>query len=143
MADTAEKAEVVRAFLAEAADQGFAAPESPRHDANPGRAAIEFALSAPETKEAAEDLVLDPPDDDQMGVAEVSQYLAALGFVVAFLQTRFEFKISREHGQTKIDLSIGKEALKDPLLEKVIGIAGSLLPGMSRNGGNDGNDQRQ
>jgi hypothetical protein len=134
MADATEKAEIVRAFLAEAADQGFAALEASRHDANLGRAAIEFALSAPETKETAEDLVMDPPDDDQMGVAEVSQYLAALGFVVAFLQTRFEFKISREHGQTKIDMSIGKEALKDPLIEKIIGIAGNLLPGV---GGND------
>jgi hypothetical protein len=137
MADANEKAEIVRAFLARAEDLGFAAPKPSRYDANTGRAAIEFALSAPETKEAAEDLVMDPPDDDQMGVAEVTQYLAALGFVVAFLQTKFEFRVSREHGQTKIDMSVGKEALKEPLIEKVIGIAGSLLSGVS------GNDQGQ
>jgi hypothetical protein len=134
MADAQEKAGMVRAFLEKAASLGSAVPKSARYDANLGRAAIEFALSAPETRELAEDLVMDPPDDDQMGVAEVPQYLAMLGFLVAFLQTRFEFKVSRERGQTKIDVSIGKEALQEPLIGKIIDIAGNLLSGTSGNG---------
>ncbi len=130
--DPEEKTGLVQAFLAAAENLGVR-PE-PVSGTDLGRAAVGLALTAPETKEAAEDLVLDPPDDEQMGVAEVSEYLALLGFLIAFLQTRFEFKISRERGKTKIDVSVGKEALQEPLIEKIITIAGGLLSGTGGDG---------
>jgi hypothetical protein len=135
MTDVEERTGMVRAFLTKAEGMGFDVPKSSGFGTNLGRAAIEFALTAPETREVAEDLIMDPPDDDQLGVGEVPQYVAMLAFLVAFLQTRFEFRVSREDGQTKIDVSVGKEALEKPLMEKVIGIAGNLLSGMSGNAG--------
>jgi hypothetical protein len=77
--------------------------------------------------ELASDLVDDPPDDDQMGVQELPQYLAVLGFVVAFMQTRFHFRLSRVGGKTAVALEVGKEPLTPEELHQVLGIADRLL----------------
>jgi hypothetical protein len=127
VADTDGATAVLQAFVAEAERQGISAGEPPA--AGSGRAAIELALSDEQTRELAEELVADPPQDDQMGIVELAPHLAALGFFVTFLQTRFSVSISRSDGKTKVKVEFGKEALPVEQIAKLLSIAQSLLPG--------------
>lgn len=130
LANQAEGTELLTAFVA-GAGQAPSAEVSPGEGSVPSlaRSVVEFALNEPTTRALAEDLVMEPPDDDQLGVAEISEVLASLGFLVAFLQTRFEFKVSRKEGKTLIEAAVTKEALKEPLMEKVLSIAQNLISG--------------
>jgi hypothetical protein len=128
LADSSSAVDLLRAFTTAAAELGVRAPASEGDSvAEVARDTLVLSLVLPESAELAAEFVAEPPDDDQMGVADFPQYLAAVGFLVAFLQTRFGFQISRDEDGTRWDLSIGKEALDGEQMDKVLGIANTLI----------------
>jgi len=131
LADSTSAVDLLRAFTTAAAELGVRAPASEGDSvAEAARGTLALSLVLPESAELAAEFVAEPPDDDQMsGVADLAQYAAALGFLVAFLQTRFELRISHDGDGTRWLFAIGKEALDGEQMDKVLGIAKTLIDG--------------
>jgi hypothetical protein len=66
-------------------------------------------------REALDDL----PEETQM-FAEPITAAIVLGVLVAFLQTKINFKISRRNGKTDFEFSLAKKASSDRLVGKVV-----------------------
>jgi hypothetical protein len=115
---------VLEAFVEEAERQGISSGEEPARSSE--RSAIELALSDEQTRELAEELLADPPQDDQLGIVELAPHVATLGFLVTYLQTRFRVRISRSGGRTEASFEITKEATP---ADQILPIARGLLSG--------------
>jgi hypothetical protein len=135
LADPAEGAELLQAFLAAARDEQISA-DPPRSGDTEALAqeAMRVALVEAETHDLAEDLLADPPGDDQMSIDQIDQHIAALAFLVAFLQTKITVRVSRAGGKTTFDFNISKQAASNAVVAKVLSLAAGLLPTASKQG---------
>ncbi len=126
-ADHEEGRRLVHAFMdfVEAPEQDD--PLGDAAGADGARNALRLAMAMPETTELANELVEDPPDDDQMSLGDLPQYVALVGFVVAFLQVRFNVHVSRHEGQTEFDFKAGKEPLDNEQLGQFISLASTIV----------------
>jgi len=128
-ADPEEGRRLLRAFMdfVEAPEQDATVGHSAGADADGARSALRLAMAMPETTELANELVEDPPDDDQMSLGDLPQYVAMVGFVVAFLQVRFNVHVSRREGKTEFDFKAGKEPLDNEQLGQFISMASTIV----------------
>jgi hypothetical protein len=127
VADPEAAAAILRAFRATAGGGEQPYGVTPVRDAM--RSALDIALGDSTTQALAEDLIADPPEEDQMGVDQLAEYIPTLFFLVAFLQTRFRVRISRVAGRTEAVVEFEKEAAKPEVVDKLVSIAGSVLAG--------------
>lgn len=71
--------------------------------------------TAPVVREALDEL----PEETQMFVDPITAAVV-LGALVAFLQTKVDFKISRKDGKTEFEFAVAKKATSDRLISRVI-----------------------
>ncbi|WP_328993942.1 hypothetical protein OG394_06165 [Kribbella sp. NBC_01245] len=83
------------------------------------RAALTLLVEDSETAPVVEESLTRLPDETQMFADPVTAALV-LGVLVAFLQTKFDVKVSRKDGKVDFDFSVGKEAASDETVAKVV-----------------------
>lgn len=130
----ADAVALVNAVLDASAAQGEVVVESEEQPAELGRALVGFATQQVATAALANDLLADPPDDDQMAIGDLADNIVQLGFVVAVLQTRFRIAVSRRDGKSSIEAEIAKRELSEPLMKQFLGIARALVDPSGRTG---------
>jgi hypothetical protein len=130
LADPSEGAELLQAFLTAAHNEQISVDPPLSSDSEVlSREALRVALDEAVTHDLAEDLLTDRPGDDQMsGLDQIDQHIAALGFLVAFLQTKVAVRVSRAGGKTTFDVSFSKQATSNAVVAKVLSLVTGLLP---------------
>src|SRR5215472_3248191 len=132
LANPSEGAEMLQAFLAAASDEiGRIEPGVSDNPQVLAQESVKLALGETDTHDLAEDLLADPPSDDQMGIEQIGQHIATLGFLVAFLQTKIAVHVSRAGGKTTFDFNLSKQAASNTVLAKMLSLIGGLLGGKS------------
>ena len=119
--------DVADAVLMEFLAHAPAAPSGSPNLADAARQALEIALADPATSDLARDFLDDPPQDDQMGVEALAEYVPVGLFVLSFLQTKFNIRIARSGGKTDVSIEVGKDALSPAAMEKVVSIAEAVV----------------
>ncbi|GAB7193422.1 hypothetical protein NUM3379_41320 [Kineococcus sp. NUM-3379] len=93
------------------------------------RELLRAAVEDPGTADLAQDLVADPPENEQMALAGGLEVLIVVAALVTLLQTRVNVRVERKDGRSDFTVEVGKEAAESSLVEQLVGIAkGLFLP---------------
>ncbi|MFF5254011.1 hypothetical protein ACFY4K_18450 [Streptomyces leeuwenhoekii] len=82
-----------------------------------------------DARELAEEVLADPPEDDQMGGEDLAADLTVLAGVVAFLRLHVAFRFKREQGRNTVEFRFEKKPLSNGGLSA---LAHSVLSLMNR-----------
>lgn len=103
----------------------------PEDEENPalGRGALELLLNDEAARPKAEQLLANPPREEQMSVELALAGAVILGALIAWLQTRIKLKVDRKGGKTEFEFELEKdktdpETIKD-VAKEIITLLGT------------------
>ncbi|MEV4341833.1 hypothetical protein [Streptomyces sp. NPDC049590] len=123
--DAVRARRVVEELFAQA---GAGAPP-PRAD-DPAAAArrVLAALAREEgARELVEEILADPPEDDQMGGEDLVADLTVLAGVVAFLRLHVSFRFKRDDARNTVEFRLEQKPLTDSTLARLVRTVLSLM----------------
>ncbi|MGW7238460.1 hypothetical protein [Streptomyces sp. NPDC054804] len=78
-------------------------------------------LQDADTSQAAQDVISDPPSDNQMAVEAAHAGAVVVSVLVAFLTTKVRFRIRGDRGRSmKYDFEVNKEAVDGKTLQQLV-----------------------
>jgi hypothetical protein len=91
------------------------------------RRALAAAAADDAMRSSVRDLLADPPRDEQMSVEAAVTSAVVLAFLVSWLQTKVELRISRRDHKTEVDFSVSKEAADGQTLRMLASAVRTIL----------------
>jgi hypothetical protein len=85
-------------------------------------------LKDPETREAAEDAVLNPPADAQKSLELAASGAIILASLVTWLQTAVEIELHRKDGKVEFGFKLQKAATEGKTLGAIAATIGKIIP---------------
>ncbi|MEU9365786.1 hypothetical protein AB0D78_29020 [Streptomyces avermitilis] len=93
------------------------------------RRLLSLAVADPDTGRVAEDLVRDPPLDEQMSLEAAITGAVVLAALVGWLQMKISLHVWRKGDRTEFDFRVGKQAASPEVLRSVAETVSGLLGG--------------
>ncbi|MFD8827134.1 hypothetical protein ACFV1C_32885 [Streptomyces sp. NPDC059605] len=99
---------------------GVGAPPSRTDDPASAARRVLAALAREEgARELVEEVLADPPEDDQMGGEDLVADLAVLAGVIAFLRLHVSFRFKRDDSRNTVEFRLEKKPLSDGALSSL------------------------
>ena len=101
----------------------------PEDEGNPAlsRGVLELLLNDEEVRPKAEQLLANPPKEEQMSLTLALAGAVILGALITWLQTKIELEISRKNGKTEFKFGMKKDATDPEIIKEVVKAIISLL----------------
>ncbi|HLG64181.1 MAG TPA: hypothetical protein VKY19_19710 [Ktedonosporobacter sp.] len=93
----------------------------PEDEENPAlsRGVLELLLNDEVAKPKAEELLTNPPEEEQMSVALALGGAIILGTLITWLQTKIKLKVSRKDGKTDFEFEMDKDKTDPETIKEV------------------------
>jgi hypothetical protein len=92
-----------------------------------GRRLLGLMMVDPDTASAAQEVVSDPPDDEQMSLELAITAAVVLAALIGWLQTKVRLRLKRTEGKTDFEFEINKAAANPQLLQTIATTVNGLL----------------
>ncbi|MGW0737233.1 hypothetical protein [Streptomyces sp. NPDC002851] len=110
------------------AQAGAGAPPLQADDPAAAARRVLAALAREEgARELVEEVLADPPQDDQMGGENLVADLTVLAGVLAFLRLHVAFRFKRDNGRNTVEFRLEKKPLTDSTLSTLVRTVLSLM----------------
>jgi len=127
VADEEEAADLLGALLSSTGRPG--GPVVPADPVAAGRRLLDHVLRDDDTTAIAQEVVTDPPIDDQMSVEVAASTAVVLGALVGWLQTKVDIRVSRKDGKTEFSFHVAKNAASPGVLKRLADVVFEIING--------------
>jgi hypothetical protein len=91
------------------------------------RRLLQLAIDDPDTSAVAEEVLEEPPTDEQMSIEAVMVGVVVLAALISWLQTKVDIRITRVDGKVNFDFRVTKKAASDATIQHIAGSVRNVL----------------